>query len=328
MNTPESATAVSFISKKDFGGGIFPRIGAGEILVAYEEGGRVVAIPLSQPFFEPRGVYYVAPIGSAGLISHVATAFDQTDIHSTKLLPGECEAGVWRPGFVAVDATSANPDVMRSDKQSLLLLIMKLYDILLTIEPTQNGLAAYGPRIRELHLLACMEVESSLRLYLTEGMGNRAPERPNTSHYFALKDRLHLGDFNVHFAQYRMLAEVNPFTAWTASHPTQTLPWYDAYNKSKHNRHAESSQSTLHAAIESTSAAIILFAVRYGLRELFSAKDILSSQLGNSIYLTLRETKLTSLYVPRLELQQQVTSQPISFEITSVHHWDAKAFTL
>jgi hypothetical protein len=44
---------------------------------------------------------------------------------------------------------------------SLHILLKKLEELFETVEPTEANLTAYGHKIREILLLACMEVESS-----------------------------------------------------------------------------------------------------------------------------------------------------------------------
>ena len=45
-----------------------------------------------------------------------------------------------------------------------------------------------------------------------------------------------LTEFEIILPLYPWLDPIWPFRGWDASHPTQSLPWYDAYNAAKHDR--------------------------------------------------------------------------------------------
>src|SRR5690606_5022655 len=84
--------------------------------------------------------------------------------------PGEVVSGVWRPGLYFKreihQALAIDEYTQRSAEQSLRVLIEKLDEILLYIEPSQIGLRSYGHKCRELLILACTEVESLWAQYM------------------------------------------------------------------------------------------------------------------------------------------------------------------
>ncbi|MGO8954728.1 MAG: hypothetical protein ACLQF2_15585 [Rhodomicrobium sp.] len=303
-----------------------PKIRMGSLLVAYQEGDHIVAVQLDNRFFDPCGVYYLAQLRGS-IQSHITSAFSPVEVKRTKYLPGEYEEGVWRPGLGKDTFSEVSRDIVRADKQSLFLLIAKMNDLLLTVEPTSVGLKCHGARIRELHLLACMEVENYLRLYLEKGMGSNAPSRPTTKNYFPLKERLHLGEYGVHFAQYQTLKDVRPFSHWQLINTTKSLTWYNDYNYSKHNRREAGHRSTLLAAVHATAGALILFVVQHGLRELFDSNDQLSAQIRNALYINLHRLNFSSVYVPRLA-HADAKEGPATLHVESIHAWRQKAFVL
>ena len=77
---------------------------------------------------------------------------------------GTSVAGVWRPGLYWDDQISQALKVdlakRRSAEQALHSLVERMTETLLYIEPEGAGLTAYGPRTRELLMLACTEVEN------------------------------------------------------------------------------------------------------------------------------------------------------------------------
>jgi hypothetical protein len=78
--------------------------------------------------------------------------------------------GVWRPGLYWTDQVFQALDTdrveQRSAEQSLLGLIERLNELFLFVEPEGPGLDAFGPKMRELLILACTEVETVWTSYM------------------------------------------------------------------------------------------------------------------------------------------------------------------
>lgn len=77
---------------------------------------------------------------------------------------GDTVENLWRPSLYYSNdiqiALNIDPYEQRSAEQALRVLVEKLDDILLYVEPSQSGLASYGHKSRELLILACTEVEN------------------------------------------------------------------------------------------------------------------------------------------------------------------------
>ncbi|MGH1556984.1 hypothetical protein ACRAWD_02635 [Caulobacter segnis] len=105
------------------------------------------------------------------------------------------------------------------------------------MQPTTANLGAYGHEIRNLLILAAMEVETHWRGVLVANGFTR--DRPWTSDYVKLLVPMRLDQYAVGFRHYPWMDPVRPFGGWSADQPTQSLFWYDAYNGVKHNREHE-----------------------------------------------------------------------------------------
>jgi hypothetical protein len=55
---------------------------------------------------------------------------------------------------------------------------------------------------------------------------------------------------------------------WTSSSPTQSLPWYQAYNNVKHDREAHFKEATLVNALRSVAACAVMLAAQFGIEAL------------------------------------------------------------
>lgn len=138
------------------------------------------------------------------------------------------------------------------------------------VEPDVAQLSVYGHRLRLLLINACTEVESSWRsVYVANHPA--PPQRLNTNQYVRLADAMRLREWSVLFTRIAPAREIRPFATWNAADPTGTLPWYDAYNMTKHNREEHLDQATLGHAVEALAALYILLLAQFG----YEAKNAL-----------------------------------------------------
>lgn len=131
------------------------------------------------------------------------------------------------------------------------------------IEPVEINLTTYGHKIRELLILACTEVEYLLLKTLTE---NSYDEKYQylTKDYIRCNDLLKLNQYEVKLIQYSDLKNFSPFKNWDTDKPTKSIPWYDAYNKVKHNRNDNIADANLEHLLNAVSAIHILLESQYG----------------------------------------------------------------
>lgn len=152
------------------------------------------------------------------------------------------------------------------------------------IEPSTFNLKTYGHKIRELLILACTEVEYLLLKTLTQN-GYSIKTRYSMDDYVKCKDILGLEKFEVELIQYPALKVFKPFYDWDVSKPTQTLPWYKAYNSVKHNRGDGITDANLEHVLDSMSAIHVLLESQYG-KNIFQPWKRLTDD--KSIYKTLK----------------------------------------
>lgn len=152
---------------------------------------------------------------------------------------------------------------MHESALSVKILIAKLNDIFKVITPSKNNFHCYGHEIRNLLLLASMEVESSWTAILLAN-GYSQGNRLTTNDYVKLLDPLYLSDIVVVSNTHGSLRNMQPFLGWDSSSPTQSLLCYQAYNETKHDRENNLSKAELFHAISAVTAAIGLLYVQFG----------------------------------------------------------------
>jgi hypothetical protein len=172
--------------------------------------------------------------------SWTATEFKAAKSRQMKLDVGAATNGVWRPGIIHESELRQAFGYTRSDRrsaeQTLHLLVDALQQLFLAVEPSSTGLDAYGPRMREVLILACTEVEDAWSLYMRLAGVSPSGRGWNTNDYVRLLGPLYLAEFRVTLEPYPLAPTVRAFHGWSPSAPTQSLAWYDAYNQAKHDR--------------------------------------------------------------------------------------------
>lgn len=236
----------------------------------------------------------------------VRATFAANDVQPMQRGPGHAVRGVWRPGLYFTpqvnEALGVTDTERLSAEQALQLLIERLYDLFLYVEPTPQGLQSFGHKSRELLILAATEVENYWQRHARDaGMVATRGRSLNTTDYVKLKQPLFLADYQVTLKPYASVAPIRPFAAWEAQTPTQSLPWYNAYNKTKHDRELHFHEASLERCLEAVCAAIVLFSVRFGPFSLVEGSSITSSHFKQLFSIALINPNPTTFYVPNID---------------------------
>ena len=201
---------------------------------------------------------------------------------------------IWKP-FLQQDFMKeldySAADLCRA-KRDLGILIQKLQDILLYVEPSTNGLKTYSHKIRELLILACTELECSFKNY---NLG----DNQRMKDYVQILSMVNLAKHKLSLVGYANPYKCSPFENWNSEQPTKSLPWYDAYNQVKHNKDNSFHLATLENCINAIAANIVLFAIRYSPTMLYSENDTCSNLVRSSLDFRLEDSD--DFYIPVFE---------------------------
>lgn len=148
--------------------------------------------------------------------------------------------------------------------RQLELILDELKSVFKVVEPTQENLQTYGNTIRNIIILACTEIDSMMKKILKNNGIILDDKEYTTKQYFKLKEALRLGEYELQFKEFEHLGIFSPFLEWETNRPTQSLPWYDAYNKIKHDREANFQYANVKNALNSIVAYAILLIAQYG----------------------------------------------------------------
>ena len=162
------------------------------------------------------------------------------------------------------DYLPKNLPSFKSTVNQISILIESLHNIFQTIQPDTEHYEVYGHSLRNLLILASTEAETQMKGVLRENHIEPMGKHYNTNDYVKLKSILRLDEFFVKFKTYPMLNNFSPFSEWDDEKTTQSIIWYDSYNKVKHDREENFSKATLKNVIDSISAVVILMVSQYG----------------------------------------------------------------
>ena len=243
---------------------------------------------------------------SGNLNNWISNIFGADEITQSTNSVGEVVSGVWRPCLYYQEnlyqALSTNEFEQRFAEQALRVLIDKLDELLLYIEPSPDGLNSYSHKTRELLILACTEVENSWTQYMQIASATPNGRNFNTTDYVKLSNHLHLKEYELRLRPYASMQGIKPFNNWSSAAPTQSIDWYDAYNKTKHNRNTHFSDATLLHCIEAIAANVVMFCVRYSPYALIGGQSSLSVVFNQLFSISLFNPDPCSFYVPKISL--------------------------
>ena len=120
----------------------------------------------------------------------------------------------------------------------------------------------FGHKIRDVLVLACMEVESAWSAVLHANGFQK--DRMTTNDYVKLCVPMLLSDFTILSSQFPVIEPIRPFSGWDDANPTESLPWYSAYNKTKHSRERNFPEATLEHAIHAVGAVLVMMCAQFG----------------------------------------------------------------
>ncbi len=178
-------------------------------------------------------------------------------------LPGTAYKRIHRPLNTGGTLQSAiDTEAETQSFVALKILLAKMEDVFETVEPSQSNLTVYGHKIREILLLAAMEVEASWAAVLK--VNNYPGSRFSTNDYVKLLQPMLLDSFKLTLRSYPKFPAIIPFKGWDPQSPTKSLDWYDAYNQTKHDREAHLDAATLGRAVNAVGAAAVMFYAQFG----------------------------------------------------------------
>ncbi len=135
-----------------------------------------------------------------------------------------------------------------------------------------------------------------------------------TNDYVKLHSKLFLSEFEVSVKAYPSIAPVRPFDGWDIAQPSKSIPWYYAYNLTKHDRQSYFSEATLQNCLSAVFANIVLFSVRFGPLPLYQEGGTVSALFNQLFEVSLRGCSPATFYVRGVDTSAIRIPHLISFD--------------
>jgi hypothetical protein len=152
--------------------------------------------------------------------------------------------------------------------------LMQLFDF---IEPSDTNIACYSYRVHELLLRTCVEVEANLKAILNENGYQRSGNWNMRDDYSKVNQSHRLSSYEIKVPNWNGNENVRrPYQAWLTNGP---LPWYQAYNNTKHDRHERFEEANFNHLIDAFCGLAALMASQFYTHD-YSPSDWLISAGG------------------------------------------------
>ncbi len=264
------------------------------LLIAYQNTkNQNVFLQVLQATYAPQLAGVLICDASNDIHKVISNCFEFKKFKKSAMEIGVKKRHIWKPLLAnlekELDFTTAS---LCRAKRDLGILIQKLQDILLYVEPDKNGLKTYSHKIRELLILACTELECTFKSY-SLGKNQRM------SDYVKILEAVDLAKHKLSLVGYANPYKCCPFENWNADEPSKSIPWYDAYNQVKHNKDSAFHLATLENCINAIAANIVMFAIRFSPTMLYNENDVCSNLVRSSLDFRIENT--TDIYIPVFE---------------------------
>ena len=154
--------------------------------------------------------------------------------------------------------------------RAFMLIQDDLRSIFEYLEPSDECLNAYSFRIHALLMRTCIEVEANFKAMLEENVFTKSGRYPNMMDYRKVYVSHHLSSYEVMLPIWNEKPKTfAPFAPWKAmrgqaGQGSVSLPWYQAYNASKHDRQYEFKKANLGNLVEAVAGLLVLLSSQFG----------------------------------------------------------------
>lgn len=181
-----------------------------------------------------------------------------------------------------------HPKYAQSSSQyvrAFMLLLKDLRELFDYVEPADNNLSCYSYRIHSLLLRACVEVEANCKAIFRENGYIQKKNRRgddidwNMKDYRKINTTHRLSSYKISVPYWSGSNNLRiPFSGWLQGSP---LPWYEAYNATKHDRFAEFKEATFNHLIDACCGVLVILSAQFETND-FSPRDTLLSIEGSN----------------------------------------------
>jgi hypothetical protein len=150
--------------------------------------------------------------------------------------------------------------------RAFLIIQQDLQNLFEYVEPCDKNLPTISLRIQELLIRVCIEIEANFTAILKENKYSSNDNWNLKNDYCLIEISHKLSSYKVKFPIWKGNFNTRrPFENW-ASKPAKdwhVLKWYQAYNKSKHDRHLHFDKATFGNLLEAVCGLVVLLSAQF-----------------------------------------------------------------
>jgi hypothetical protein len=159
--------------------------------------------------------------------------------------------------------------------RAFLIILKDLQELFDYVEPADKNLTCYSYRIHALLLRTCVEVEANFKAILKENEYSR-PGDWNMNDYKKIEKTHFLSSYEVKVPNWTGTGAIRfPFSAWSTG---GSLPWYQAYNTTKHDRHSAFEQATFEHLIDACCGLLVILSAQFETNDFSPSNTLLALQ--------------------------------------------------
>lgn len=157
--------------------------------------------------------------------------------------------------------------------RAFLIMLKDLQELFDFLEPADSNLTCYSYRIHALLLRACVEVEANCKAILSENGYSRVGDW-NMGDYRKIEKTHLLSGYEVLIPNWTGTRTIRaPFAAWASDVP---LPWYQAYNSTKHDRHMRFAEATFDHLLDACCGLLVLLSAQFETNDFSPGETLLA----------------------------------------------------
>jgi hypothetical protein len=215
------------------------------------------------PHTAPLPYNRAAAVPNRILVSDNVRRFEEKDVVLRPMTrsPGEYYRRIGTPAGPSLQVTGLKDTAIETTRVRR-MVEARLRDAFLTVEPVPAHAKVYGHLLREVLLLASMEVENGWKAILEANNATPMKKYFDRNDYVKLVGPLHLKDYALRLTSHPQYGDIRPFANWSGQQGS--LPWYDAYNDTKHSREKALQKASLEDVINATAAVHVMGYAQFG----------------------------------------------------------------
>jgi len=145
--------------------------------------------------------------------------------------------------------------------RAFLLILKDMHELFDYVEPAKRNRKCYSYRIHQLLLRACIEVEANCKAIMTENTYQKDSNKLTMQDYKKIERSHRLSAFKIIIPAWHGSGNVRqPFKNWANN---GSLPWYAAYNTTKHNRQQEFKQATFQHMNDAIAGLCVILSAQF-----------------------------------------------------------------